>query len=84
MGIRVSPEIVGVQFHPEADPPGMLVHFKKADHREDIIRKHGEEKYNQIIERLKDPAYLEHTYETIVPNFLRASVGRLNVEPLAL
>ena len=44
MGIRLSPEIVGVQFHPEADPAGMLVHFQKRERREAIIAKHGIEK----------------------------------------
>ena len=76
MGIRMSPEIVGVQFHPEADPDGMLVHFQKKARRAEIIRKHGVEKYNQIIERLKEPAYLQHTYETIIPNFLRHAIDR--------
>jgi len=83
MGIRVSPEFVGVQFHPEADPPGMLVHFQKKAHREEIILKHGEDKYSQIIDRLNDPAFLAHTYERVVPNFLRSAVGRHRAEQVA-
>ena len=33
-------------------------------------------KYEQIIERLKDPAYLAHTYETIIPNFLQQAADQ--------
>ena len=82
MGIRVSPEMVGVQFHPEADPPGMLVHFQMKTHREEIIRKHGKEKYTQIIDRLNDPSFLAHTYDRVVPNFLKSAVGRYRAEPV--
>jgi GMP synthase-like glutamine amidotransferase len=78
MGIRLSPEIAGVQFHPEADPAGMLVHFQKKERREEIVRLHGEEKYGQIIERMKDPAYLAHTYRTIIPNFLRHAARQVS------
>lgn len=74
MGIRVSPEIVGVQFHPEADPPGMLVHFQQEKRRREIIDLHGEGKYQLILERLKDPQYLQHTYNTVIPNFLSNAI----------
>lgn len=70
MGIRVSPEIAGVQFHPEADPDGMLVHFQDEKRKTAIVEKYGEDRYQMIIERLQKPEYLEHTYETIIPNFL--------------
>lgn len=84
MGIRISPEIVGVQFHPEADPAGMLVHFQKRERREAIMAKHGIEKYEQIIERLKDPAYLAHTYESVIPNFLQQAADQFCTEPFAV
>ncbi len=75
MGIRLSKEMVGVQFHPEADPAGMLVHFQKTARRENIIKEHGENKFNQIISRLKDPEFLLHTYERVIPNFLQNAVS---------
>ncbi len=70
MGIRLNPGMVGVQFHPEADPPGMLLHFQDAKRKENIVDQHGEDRYHQIIERLRRPEYLTHTYQTILPNFL--------------
>ncbi|EIM76786.1 GMP synthase [Nitritalea halalkaliphila LW7] len=37
MGVRFSPELVGTQFHPEADPESFLHHLKKPEVREKII-----------------------------------------------
>ncbi len=75
MGIRISPEMVGVQFHPEADPAGMLIHFQKENRRAAIIEAHGEEKFDQIISRLEDPGFLLHTYQRVIPNFLADAVA---------
>jgi len=70
MGIRLSPELVGVQFHPEADPDGMLLHFQQPKRRNAIVDKFGEERYERLIRRLGDPTYLAPTHRTIVPTFL--------------
>lgn len=71
MGIRLSKELVGVQFHPEANPEGMLIHFQKEEQRNIVIRHHGEQKFSQIIKRLEDPDFLLRTYNTVIPNFLK-------------
>lgn len=73
MAVRFSKEFFGTQFHPEADAQGMLVHFSQEDKRQQVIDLHGEAKYNQMIERLKDPDKIEMTHRTIIPNFLRES-----------
>lgn len=73
MGIRLSEEMVGLQFHPEADPPGMDVHFRDAERRAGVIKKYGEAKYLRILRRLGDPNYLYRTYSTVVPMFLRGA-----------
>jgi len=75
MAIRISPEVIGVQFHPEADAEGMLLHFSDARRRETIIDDHGEEKYERIIHRLKDPEYLDRTHRAVLPAFVE-SVAR--------
>ena len=77
MGIRINPEMVGVQFHPEADPSGMLLHFNQPERKSRIIEGYGEEQFNLIIDRLKKPEYLAHTYETIIPNFLTQAIDTL-------
>lgn len=73
MAMRLSSEFVGVQFHPEADPPGMLVHFQKPDRQDMIIRRYGREKYDRLIARIADADYLRRTYDTLIPRFLQES-----------
>jgi GMP synthase-like glutamine amidotransferase len=75
MGIRISPEMVGVQFHPEAHPPGMLRHFNEPERRASVVAAHGEAKFRLIVERLKDRQYLARTHRNVVPNFLHAAIG---------
>lgn len=76
MALRISPEIIGTQFHPEADPIGMTFHFSKVDTREKIIRRHGEEKFEQIMSRMQDPGYLVKTYQTFIPAFLDIALSK--------
>jgi len=80
MGIRLSPEMVGVQFHPEADPPGMQKHFKERERMQLIVRRHGEAKYHRIMHRLRNPAFLKRTHDTVIPNFLRRAIETLRPE----
>lgn len=81
MGIRLSPELVGFQFHPEADAVGMKPFFMDPARKEEIIRDHGEAKYHEILDRLTDPNYIQRTHETVLPNFLRNAIARLRPEP---
>lgn len=80
MAIRISPEIVGVQFHPEADPPGMTKHFLDPKRRAFIARHHGQEKYDRIIHRLEDPMFLKRTHDVFIPTFLRLAMEALRPE----
>lgn len=74
MGIRVSPNMVGVQFHPEADPAGMSLHFRQEQRRDAITAAHGQEKYERILHRLEAPNYLKLTHDCIIPNFLNEAI----------
>ncbi len=74
MGVRMTPEIVGVQFHPEADAAGMLLHFSQEKRRAFIVEHHGQEKYERIIHRLEDSNYLDRTHRAVLPTFLRGAV----------
>ena len=74
MAIRFTPHIVGTQFHPEADPDGMLLHFRQAERKAAIVRKHGVEKYERIIHRIAHPDFLARTHGAVLPNFLRDSI----------
>ncbi len=80
MGIRMTPELVGLQFHPEADPPGMTRHFLQPKRRREVIAHHGEEKYERILRRLSEPNALIQTHDTVIPRFLAAAVSAIRPE----
>lgn len=80
MAIRLSPEIVGVQYHPEADPEAMRVHAIKPERKQDIIDRFGLEKYNELMQRLDDPSLLWRTREAIMPRFLVDAIKKLRSE----
>lgn len=74
MAMRFTPEIFGTQFHPEADAIGMRMYFEQIDKRNAIIKEHGEVKYEDMIEQLKDQTKIHKTYKTIIPEFLNLAV----------
>jgi GMP synthase-like glutamine amidotransferase len=77
MAIRWSPEIVGVQFHPEADPEGMLAHFSRPDIKQEVIADHGRDKWLQMMEDLSHPERISRTHDVILPDFLSRSITTL-------
>lgn len=80
MGIRLSPDVVGLQFHPEADPPGMLAHFSTPERRNAIVDAYGEARFERLITRIHNPHFLARTHNAVLPGFLRRSVERLRPE----
>jgi homoserine O-succinyltransferase/O-acetyltransferase len=77
MAIRISPEIFGVQFHPEAHPEGMRYHYQKENVKQKIIDEHGEKKYEYLLEQLEDPEKVELTQKTVMPLFIESAVRNL-------
>jgi len=80
MAVRFSPEFVGTQFHPEADADGMLRHIQKKENREKIVKNYGEEKFNDMVEKLHDPDKINMTHRTILPNFIDGAINVLTQE----
>ena len=76
MAIRFSPEIIGTQFHPEADAEGMHRYFLQEEKRQAVIKEHGEDKYNDMIEHLEDPDKIALTEATVLPRFLDFATGK--------
>lgn len=81
MAIRLSPEMIGTQFHPEADPAGLLQYFNEPDRKKAIHEEHGESRYNRMIRDLANPLKIQRTYETVIPNFLENAVEQLTLLP---
>jgi GMP synthase-like glutamine amidotransferase len=78
MAVRISKEIAGTQFHPEADPESMIYHFSQAARKKHIIEKYSEEKYNGMIDLLDQPDKIKLTRRTVLPNFLKEAIKNLN------
>lgn len=77
MAIRFSDEMVGTQFHPEADPISFLNHLKKTEVKEKLIATMGKAKFRAMIEHLVDEDKIFKTNETLIPNFLENSIHRV-------
>ena len=75
--VRISDEIVGTQFHPEADPESMLFHFKQDERKKQVVEKYGEERYYEMIEILKRPDTIKKTREIVLPAFLNNAIEKL-------
>ncbi len=77
MAIRFSPEILGTQFHPEADGEGMLRYMRTEERKQQVVKAYGEEKYEEMVRLLADPTTIELTGGIVVPTFLRLAVAQL-------
>jgi GMP synthase-like glutamine amidotransferase len=78
MALRLSKEIAGTQFHPEADPESMMYHFSQPERKKHIIEKYSDEKYNEMINLLEQPDKVKLTRKIILPNFLKEAIINLN------
>ena len=76
--VRISEEIVGTQFHPEADPESMLYHFKQDERKKQVVDKYGEERYFEMIEILERPDTIQKTRKTVIPSFLNYAIDELS------
>jgi len=83
MALRFSAEIVGTQFHPEADGEGMLRYMLTDKRKQQVITAYGEDKYHEMVRLLADPTTIELTESIIVPTFLRQAIAALREPALA-
>ncbi|HSP88497.1 MAG TPA: hypothetical protein VLN45_10220, partial [Ignavibacteriaceae bacterium] len=74
---RISKEIAGTQFHPEADPKSMMYHFSQPERKKHIIEKYNEEKYNEMISLLEEPDKIKLTRKTVLPAFLKEAIQNI-------
>ncbi|MGF1922747.1 MAG: type 1 glutamine amidotransferase [Bacteroidia bacterium] len=74
MAIRFSDQIIGTQFHPEADPIGMKMYLLQDEKKTAIIKNHGEDKYLDMLNSLDDPERIRLTQSVILPNFLDEAI----------
>jgi homoserine O-succinyltransferase/O-acetyltransferase len=80
MAVRFSPEMAGTQFHPEADPAGLLAYFMEEERKKSIVEEHGEARYNRMIRDLANPQKIQQTFDTVIPSFLEHAIEALEME----
>lgn len=80
MSVRFSDEMAGTQYHPEADPNGMKIHFAKEENKQKVLTNYSIRKYNSMMKHLEDPAKIEHTHHTVIPAFIDNALDKLQVE----
>ncbi|UCH65868.1 MAG: hypothetical protein JSW63_01670 [Ignavibacterium sp.] len=76
--VRISNEIVGTQFHPEADPKSMLYHFKQPERKQQVVERYDEKHYYEMMDLLKQPDTIKLTRKTVIPNFLNTAIEELS------
>ena len=79
MAIRFNENMIGTQFHPEADAIGMSLHLQTDEKKKTVIENYGEEKWKSMIIHLNDPEKIMWTYAHILPNFLLHAVENLQL-----
>ncbi len=77
MAVRFSPEIYGTQFHPEANPKGMMENLKDEKNKAAMIENFGKEKYLETIDRIDDPDKINLTQKEILPRFLKWAASEI-------
>ena len=78
MAVRFSDEFVGTQFHPEADPVGMKIHFSKEKNKQIVIKNFGEQKYDDMMAHMDDPDKIRKTHATILPKFIANALKQVS------
>ncbi|MBK6996973.1 MAG: GMP synthase [Lewinellaceae bacterium] len=79
MAVRFSETMIGTQFHPEADPEGLLNYFLEEERKKSIVEEHGESRYDRMIRDLGNPQKIQRTFETLIPAFLEHALEAFEV-----
>ena len=70
MALEVAPGIEAVQFHPEADRPGVMNWVARPEQAEAFKAMYGEFTYQAMLRTLDDPRRLARTYALVIPGWL--------------
>jgi GMP synthase-like glutamine amidotransferase len=84
MAVRFSEEMIGTQFHPEADPVGMRSYFSEEERIKAIFEEFGEDRYFSMLEDLKNPNKIARTHAIVLPFFLYKSIQKIRESNLIL
>jgi homoserine O-succinyltransferase/O-acetyltransferase len=81
MAVRLSDEFFGTQFHPEADPIGLLEYYRDKTLYDKAVANYGKKKVDDTVSQIHDPYKVSLTNKVIIPSFLRSAVSSLFDNP---
>jgi homoserine O-succinyltransferase/O-acetyltransferase len=70
LALDVAPGIEAVQFHPEADRPGVMNWVARPEQAAAFKAMYGEVTYQAMLRTLDDPRRLARTYALVIPGWL--------------
>jgi GMP synthase-like glutamine amidotransferase len=70
LAFQFAPGVVGTQFHPEGDKPGVIAWIRRPEKRDAFIAAYGEELYERMMKSLQDPTRLARTFAILIPGWL--------------
>jgi homoserine O-succinyltransferase len=77
LALEVAPGIETVQFHPEADRPGVMNWVARPEQAEAFKAQYGEFTYQAMLRTLDDPRRLARTYALVIPGWLNRRFNML-------
>ena len=77
LALEIAPGIETVQFHPEADRPGVMNWVARPEQAEAFKATYGELTYQAMLRTLDDPRRLARTYALVIPGWLHRRFNRL-------
>lgn len=75
MAIRFSDEIIGTQFHPEAEAEDVMCKLVDENYKQKLIEKIGLNNYLETLDRADDEDKIKKTQAEILPKFLHNAVN---------
>ncbi len=76
LGVDAAPGVETVQFHPEADRPGVVAWVSRPDQAAAFREAYGDETYERMLKTLDDPNRLARTFAMLIPGWM---VRKFNV-----
>jgi GMP synthase-like glutamine amidotransferase len=76
LAFEFAPGVEGVQFHPEADRPGVMAWVANPEQAEAFKQAYGVTTYERMLKTLDDPSRLARTFALLIPSWM---VRRFNM-----
>jgi homoserine O-succinyltransferase/O-acetyltransferase len=79
LGLDMGPGLESVQFHPEADRPGVMNWISRPEQAAAFKATYGEVTYQAMLRTLDDPKRLARTYALVIPGWLARKFNEIAI-----